>query len=255
MRRHQLGIFSALLALCAGNSPVTVEFPSHSQWRGALMFSLICTWTNGWVNNRGTSFETPSCSLWRHCNDKHLSRMNDYRYYRYKINEKSWPPCTYKSSILQPIGMYKHILYNLKTKHSAKSITCPTDFQFHSCFFHTHARILYTDGLVQDCSNSIANALQLLHPDSKVHGANMGPCRPQMDPMLAPWTLLSGCSLVLTTRCVLVISAVTCPRVPTPANGELRGKDFMYGAEVSFTCFWGFQLSGSRSRTCQQDGT
>ena len=32
-------------------------------------------------------------------------------------------------------------------------------------------------------------------PDSKVHGVNMGPpgpCRPQMDPMLAPWTLLSG---------------------------------------------------------------
>ena len=22
------------------------------QWRGALMFSLICVWTNGWVNNR-----------------------------------------------------------------------------------------------------------------------------------------------------------------------------------------------------------
>ena len=22
------------------------------QWRGALMFSLICTWKNGWVNNR-----------------------------------------------------------------------------------------------------------------------------------------------------------------------------------------------------------
>ena len=23
------------------------------QWRGALMFSLICVWINGWVNNRG----------------------------------------------------------------------------------------------------------------------------------------------------------------------------------------------------------
>ena len=23
------------------------------QWRGALKFSLICTWINGWVNNRG----------------------------------------------------------------------------------------------------------------------------------------------------------------------------------------------------------
>ena len=42
----------ALLAVCAGNSPVTGEFPSQSQWRGALMFSLICVWTNGWANHR-----------------------------------------------------------------------------------------------------------------------------------------------------------------------------------------------------------
>ena len=44
--------FSALLALCAGNSPITGEFPHKGQWRGALMFSLICVWINGWVNNR-----------------------------------------------------------------------------------------------------------------------------------------------------------------------------------------------------------
>ena len=48
--RHQME-FSALLAICAGNSPATGEFPHKGQWRGALMFSLICTW-NGWVNNR-----------------------------------------------------------------------------------------------------------------------------------------------------------------------------------------------------------
>ena len=47
--RHQMKTFSALLALCAGHSPVTGEFPSQ---RGALMFSLSYTWTNGWVNNR-----------------------------------------------------------------------------------------------------------------------------------------------------------------------------------------------------------
>ena len=29
-----------------------VNSPQKGQWRGALMFSLICTWTNGWVNNR-----------------------------------------------------------------------------------------------------------------------------------------------------------------------------------------------------------
>ena len=49
--RHQMETFSALLAICAGNSPVPVNFPHKSQWRGALMFSLICVWINGWVNN------------------------------------------------------------------------------------------------------------------------------------------------------------------------------------------------------------
>ena len=29
-----------------------VNFPHKGQWRGALMFSLICTWINAWVNNR-----------------------------------------------------------------------------------------------------------------------------------------------------------------------------------------------------------
>ena len=50
--RHQMETFSALLAICAGNSPVPGEFPAQSQWRGALMFSLICVWINGWVYNR-----------------------------------------------------------------------------------------------------------------------------------------------------------------------------------------------------------
>ena len=29
-----------------------VNSTHKSQWRGALMFSLICAWINGWVNNR-----------------------------------------------------------------------------------------------------------------------------------------------------------------------------------------------------------
>ena len=31
---------------------MTGEFPHKGQWRGALMFSLICVWINGCVNNR-----------------------------------------------------------------------------------------------------------------------------------------------------------------------------------------------------------
>ena len=42
--------FAALLAICAGNSPVTGEFPA--QWSVTRSFdvSLICAWINGWVN-------------------------------------------------------------------------------------------------------------------------------------------------------------------------------------------------------------
>ena len=32
----------------------SVNSPHKGQWRGALLFSLICAWINGWVNNRET---------------------------------------------------------------------------------------------------------------------------------------------------------------------------------------------------------
>ena len=47
---HVTGLF------CAGNSPVPGEFPSQSQWRLDLMFSLICVWTNSWINNRDVGY-------------------------------------------------------------------------------------------------------------------------------------------------------------------------------------------------------
>ena len=50
--RHQMETFSALLALCTGNSPVPVNSPHKGQWRGAVMFSLIYAWINDGVNNR-----------------------------------------------------------------------------------------------------------------------------------------------------------------------------------------------------------
>ena len=68
--RHQMETFSALLALCAGNSPVTGEFPAQrsATWSFDVFFELL-------LNKRpskqswGWWFETPSLSLWRHSND------------------------------------------------------------------------------------------------------------------------------------------------------------------------------------------
>ena len=33
-----------------------VNSPNKGQWSGALMFSLICIWINGWVNNREAGY-------------------------------------------------------------------------------------------------------------------------------------------------------------------------------------------------------
>ena len=46
-----------------------VNFPHKGQWRGGLMLSLICAWTNGWVKRRQW-FEKPSYRLWLHRNVK-----------------------------------------------------------------------------------------------------------------------------------------------------------------------------------------
>ena len=52
-----------------GNRRPQADSPHKGQWRGSLMISLIYAWTNCWVNNQDSQwFETPSRSLWRHCN-------------------------------------------------------------------------------------------------------------------------------------------------------------------------------------------
>ena len=53
--------FSTLLALCAGIHRWPVNSRHRGQWRGALMFSLICAWINVWINNREAG------DLRRHC--------------------------------------------------------------------------------------------------------------------------------------------------------------------------------------------
>ena len=68
--RHQMEKFSALLALCAGNSPVTGEFPSQRPVTRSfdVFFDLglnkrLSKQSWGWW------FETLSHQLWHHCND------------------------------------------------------------------------------------------------------------------------------------------------------------------------------------------
>ena len=67
--RHQMETLSALLALCAGNSQLTGEFPAQRPVKRSFVgfFDLrlnkhLSEQSWGWW------FETPSDPLWRHCN-------------------------------------------------------------------------------------------------------------------------------------------------------------------------------------------
>ena len=66
--RHQMEIFSRYWSFVRRIHRSPVNSPHKGQWRGALMFTLICTRINGWVNNRVWWFKTPSRPLWRHRN-------------------------------------------------------------------------------------------------------------------------------------------------------------------------------------------
>ena len=44
--------FSCYWPFVRGIHRSPVNFPHNGQWRGALIFSVICAWINGWVNNR-----------------------------------------------------------------------------------------------------------------------------------------------------------------------------------------------------------
>ena len=76
--RHQMETFYSLLALCAGNSPVTSEFPSQRPVTRSLdaFFHLR-------LNKRLSKqprrrwFETPSRSLWRHWNEPQENSLGE----------------------------------------------------------------------------------------------------------------------------------------------------------------------------------
>ena len=68
--RHQMVTFSALLAICAGNSPVTGEFPAQRPvTRSFDVFSDLRLNKRLSKQSWGWKSERPSHSLWRHCND------------------------------------------------------------------------------------------------------------------------------------------------------------------------------------------
>ena len=60
--RHQMETFSAVLLFVRGIHRSPVNSHHQGQWHGAFMFSLICAWRNGCVNNRDANHDVTQCS-------------------------------------------------------------------------------------------------------------------------------------------------------------------------------------------------
>ena len=88
--RHQMETFFALLALCAGNLPVTGEFPAQKPATPSfnVFFDLRL---NEWLSKQswGWWFETPSRPLWRHYDGQ--SRTTPPQVYSLRGREGWWP--------------------------------------------------------------------------------------------------------------------------------------------------------------------
>ena len=87
--RHQMETFSALLAICAGNSPVSGEFPAQRPvTRSFDVFFDLCP--NKRLSKQSWCwwFETPSAgSLWRHSNVPRCFSRSSYATL-YKLNQR-----------------------------------------------------------------------------------------------------------------------------------------------------------------------
>ena len=96
-----------------------VNSPHKDQWRGALIFSLICAWINVFSKQSwGWWFEMPSRPLWRHCNKQprqmvvslslwHIPTLRPMPYFRAQWNAK--------------VGLYSYegkasVIYRLTSK-------------------------------------------------------------------------------------------------------------------------------------------
>ena len=109
---HQMETFSPLLALCAGNSLVSGEFPTQRPvTRSFDVFFDLCPNQRLSKHSWGWWFETPSCPLWRHRNGGILDWCI-VRFMRWICSTISWVTLTI---LLQQLCYLTHGIHAIYT--------------------------------------------------------------------------------------------------------------------------------------------
>ena len=137
--------FSALLSFVRGIHRSPLNSPHKGQWRGALMFSLVWAWINRWVNN---------------------GEAGDFR--RYRAHYDVIVMTLLRWGSIKPVCQFQwHIAIN--------------PFNIVGLFYWQ--RLTEIRGL-NKCSVLLVylSEADRKYPNSKIHGANMGPVWGRHDP-------------------------------------------------------------------------
>ena len=78
-----------------------VDSSQKGQWRGALTFSLVCAWTNGWENNRDYG------DFWRHRAHYEVTVISFDPFQNWKRLE-FWSVCSPRSEVRSPF-LWPHV--------------------------------------------------------------------------------------------------------------------------------------------------
>ena len=116
-------LFSALLAICAGNSLVTGEFPTkRPMTRSFGVFFDLCLNKRLSKKSWGWWFETLSRPLWRHCNEAWMSFIHAERadYRRLQIDCIWFNGWTNDISRMRPKLNELHIILQLSINRSVR---------------------------------------------------------------------------------------------------------------------------------------
>ena len=152
-----------------------VNCPHKGQWRGALIFSLICARINHWVYN-GEAGDL-------RCHRAHY----DVTVMREESTGGQWTDVCCRDDNLR---CHHWRQSDVNFAATGGTVCCHGDNLW--CNQWRHAYSWHHDNFQFSATYSLT--------ENKVHGPTWGPpgsCGPQMGPMLSPWILLSGLLLTL----------------------------------------------------------
>ena len=139
--RHQVETFSALLAICAWNSPVPGEFPAQRP-----VTQIFDVFFDLRLNKRlskqpwGWRFDTPSWSLWRQCNVYCQNRLKEIISTNYHVRSYAWNECVVAHGTLFCCVALAHMITktsvsnNIKTQQNTNRIEYTIWYMF---FLHS----------------------------------------------------------------------------------------------------------------------